>query len=258
MSGSSNAIGQLFSLGAQGYDAVRRNLVPCFDAFYTSALDVIGDWAHGRMPAALEVLDLGAGTGLFSAMVMARLPRVRLHLIDASDAMLAEARRRFAGVAAPNVSFEVRDYSEGNLGGPWDLVISALSIHHVEDGAKRSLFKRVFEALRPGGLFVNAEQVLGPTPAAEARYRRLWDEQAELGRGPTRIRARGGTDAPRPMRAAWRSARMDARSGLRRDRLRLQTVAFRGLLRRASVAFGGSHGHASSAPMLFLNLPPTP
>ncbi|HZZ07049.1 MAG TPA: class I SAM-dependent methyltransferase [Candidatus Binataceae bacterium] len=179
MSGaSSNTIGQLFSVGAERYDAVRRNLVPCFDAFYTSALDVIGDWAHGRMPAALEVLDLGAGTGLFSAMVMAWLPRVRLHLIDASDAMLAEARRRFAGVAAPNVSFEVRDYSEGNLGGQWDLVISALSIHHVEDGAKRSLFKRVFEALRPGGLFVNAEQVLGPTPAAEARYRRLWDEQA--------------------------------------------------------------------------------
>jgi hypothetical protein len=33
MSGSKNAIGQLFSLGAQGYDAVRRNLIPCFDGF---------------------------------------------------------------------------------------------------------------------------------------------------------------------------------------------------------------------------------
>jgi tRNA (cmo5U34)-methyltransferase len=178
MTGSSNAVGELFSIAAERYDAVRRNLVPCFDAFYSSALDVIGDWAHGRALEPLDVLDLGAGTGLFSAMVMARLPQARLHLIDVSDAMLAEARRRFAGVAPSNVSFEVRDYSESSLGGPWDLVISALSIHHLEDGAKRSLFKRVFEALRPGGLFVNAEQVLGPTPAAEARYRRLWDEQA--------------------------------------------------------------------------------
>lgn len=175
MSASGKAIGELFNTGAQSYDAVRRNLVPCFDSFYTSALDIIGDWRSGRALAPMEVLDLGAGTGLFSAMVMGRLPQARFHLIDVSDAMLAEARRRFA--AAANVSFEVRDYTEGSLGGPWDLVISALSIHHLEDRAKRSVLKQIFTALRPGGLFVNADQVQGPTPAAEARYRRLWHEQ---------------------------------------------------------------------------------
>ena len=186
MSGSSNAIGRLFNLGAERYDAVRRNLVPCFDGFYGSALDAIGDWAGARASATLDVLDLGAGTGLLSAMVIGRLPRARLHLMDVSEAMLAQAQQRFAGAAASNVSFEVRDYSQGSLGGPWDLVISALSIHHLDDGAKRSLFARVFEALRPAGLFVNAEQVLGPTPAAEARYRRLWDEQV-LGSGVDRL-----------------------------------------------------------------------
>jgi hypothetical protein len=67
MSGSSNAVGRLFSLGAQGYDAVRRNLVPCFDGFYGSALDAIADWAGARVSAPLAVLDLGAGTRLFSA-----------------------------------------------------------------------------------------------------------------------------------------------------------------------------------------------
>ena len=185
MSGSSNAIEQLFSLGAQGYDAVRRNLVPCFDGFYGSALDAIADWAGARASTTLDVLDLGAGTGLFSAMVMTRLPHARLHLVDVSDAMLAQARQRFAGAAESNLSFEVRDYADGSLGGPWDLVVSALSIHHLDDGAKRSLFARVFDALRPTGLFVNAEQVLGPTPAAEARYRRLWDEQV-LGSGVDR------------------------------------------------------------------------
>lgn len=186
MSGSSNAIGEIFSLGAQGYDAVRRNLVPCFDGFYGSALEVIGDWAGARSSAMLEVLDLGAGTGLFSAMVLGRLPQARLHLVDVSDAMLAQARERFAGAAGSNVGFEVRDYTQGSLGGPWDLVLSALSIHHLDDGAKRSLFARIFQALRPAGLFVNAEQVLGPTPAAEARYRRLWDGQV-LGSGVDRL-----------------------------------------------------------------------
>jgi len=201
MSGSSNAIGQLFSLGAQGYDAVRRNLVPCFDGFYGSALDVIGDWAGARTSATLGVLDLGAGTWLFSAMVLGRLPQARLHLVDVSDAMLAQARERFAGAAGSNVSFEMRDYTQGSLGGPWDLVISALSIHHLDDGAKRSLFARVFEALRPAGLFVNAEQVLGPTPAAEARYRRLWDGQV-LGSGLDRLEYERAVDRMRHDRCA--------------------------------------------------------
>ncbi len=68
-----------------------------------------------------------------------------------------------------------------DLGGRWDLVISALAIHHLDDAAKQALFRRIRQALRPGGLFVNAEQVLGPTPEAEARYTRLWLEQVRAG-----------------------------------------------------------------------------
>jgi tRNA (cmo5U34)-methyltransferase len=115
--------------------------------------------------------------------------------------MLAQARQRFAGAAGSNVSFEMRDYTQGSLGGPRDLVISALSIHHLDDGAKRSLFARVFEALRPAGLFVNAEQVLGPTPAAEARYRRLWDGQV-LGSGLDRLEYERAVDRMRHDRCA--------------------------------------------------------
>lgn len=206
MSDSASIIARLFDAGAAGYDAVRRNLVPCFDAFYSSALDIVGEWAAGAAgPPA--VLDLGAGTGLFSAMVAARLPGAKLHLVDVSDAMLAEARRRFAP-ASHNVSFEVRDYAEGDLGGPWDAVISAPSIHHLADDAKRSLFARVFDALRPGGLFVNADQVLGPTPAAEARYRRLWDA-AVLASGVERREYERAVERMRHDRCAPLDAQLD-------------------------------------------------
>ena len=63
-----------------------------------------------------------------------------------------------------------------DLGGPWDAVVSALAIHHLEDAAKKDLFVRIRAALRPGGLFVNAEQVLGPTPDVEDRHVRFWHE----------------------------------------------------------------------------------
>jgi trans-aconitate methyltransferase len=152
---------------------MRRKLVPCFDAFYGAALDLIDDWGGPEAPV---VLDLGAGTGLFAALLRARRPAARLHLVDGSEAMLAVARRRFAD---GGVTSEVADMATATLGGPFDLVISALAIHHLDDAGKRGLFGRIHDALAPGGLFVNAEQVLGPTPEAEHRYDQLWKAQAQ-------------------------------------------------------------------------------
>lgn len=164
---------QVFDVDAQRYDATRRALVPCFDAFYGNALEVIAAWGG---PARPRVLDLGAGTGLFAAMVRAKLPFSSMHLVDASDSMLTLARSRFAHHG--EISFGIADLAHADLAGPWDLVISALAIHHLEDADKRDLFRRIRAALAPNGLFVNAEQVLAPTKAMERLYEKQWQQGA--------------------------------------------------------------------------------
>lgn len=158
-----------FTRYAHAYDAMRRRLIPCFDDFYGAALRLIEDW---KAREDFRVLDLGAGTGLFSAMILERFPKAELHLLDASSGMLDQARERFRG--NPAVSFRLGDMAACALGGPWDVIVSALAIHHLDDAAKQSLFAGIAAALAPGGLFVNAEQVLGPTPEAEERYVRFW------------------------------------------------------------------------------------
>lgn len=163
---------QAFNRDAGAYDAGRRALIPCFDGFYGNAIEVIQDWGG---PVSPRVLDLGAGTGLFSSLVMPALPGATLTLTDISEEMLARARERFGDTEA--ISYRLSDLTTDRLDGSWDLIISALAIHHLSDDEKRDLFRRIYARLAPGGLFINAEQVLGPTPAQEAQYKAIWEQQ---------------------------------------------------------------------------------
>ncbi|WP_367195687.1 methyltransferase [Amorphus sp. 3PC139-8] len=167
----------VFSRTADDYDGMRRGLVPSFDAFYGNALDVIDIWRRERGEGVdggspLRLVDLGIGTGLFSAMVLERNPDARIAGLDFSEGMLAEAAKRFDG--DDRVTLAKADLATDDIGGPWDLALSALAIHHLEHEAQRSLYARVRKALAPGGLFINAEMVLGPSAEAEARYDRIW------------------------------------------------------------------------------------
>jgi tRNA (cmo5U34)-methyltransferase len=160
---------EAFDAAATGYDGLRRQLIPCFDDFYGAAVDLL-PFPRGAAP---RILDLGAGTGLLADLLLRRWPRARLTLLDLSGEMLGQARARFAGRPA-QVGIRVADYLADPLGGPYDAVVSALSIHHLPDPGKRALFRRAFAALRPGGWFVDADNVLAPTPALAALDRARW------------------------------------------------------------------------------------
>jgi len=163
---------EAFDRSAQIYDRARRQLVPCFDDFYGTAIDRIPFAPADRF----DVLDLGAGTGLFSSLVAEAFPLARFTLLDVSAEMLARARQRLAE-REDRFTYLQRDFSQA-LPGQYDLVLSALAIHHLSDDDKRSLFARIFAALRPAGAFINADQVLGPTPALESAYDQAWLRQA--------------------------------------------------------------------------------
>jgi tRNA (cmo5U34)-methyltransferase len=118
-----------------------------------------------------RVLDVGAGTGLLTAAVAESYSDARFELLDGSAEMLAEARER---LGERILAVHVQDMADGLPAGPFDAVVSALAIHHLADDDKRVLFGRVHDVLRPGGVFVNAEQVAGPTPELADLYRKRW------------------------------------------------------------------------------------
>lgn len=160
-------IKRLFDAGAIGYDTQRRKLIPCFDEFYGAAVS----WASAGKDDP-RILDLGAGTGLFAGLLKRKYPRASVTLIDVSERMLEAARARFDG--DPLVQYVAADYTEYEFTGVYDLVISALSIHHLPHSDKRSLFRTVHGLLAEGGVFVNADQAAGASPFFDERYRERW------------------------------------------------------------------------------------
>ena len=185
---------KLFDDGALKYDTNRRKVIFCFDGFYGTLLELVPFGPRDRF----SFLDLGAGTGLASALVLQRFPRARAHLLDVSDKMLEKAKERFAG--RPDVSFYVRDYNDQPLPGRHQLVVSAMSIHHLSDAGKQRLTQKIFDALEPSGTFIHAELVLGATDKIEALNQNHWQKHLlstdidpeELGR----IRERMACDRP--------------------------------------------------------------
>lgn len=163
------SVKQQFDAVANDYDRQRRQLIPCFDDFYGMALSLV----ESAEPAP-RILDLGAGTGLFSGMVLQKFPKAELTLVDLSDRMLDGARERFKH--ADNVRYIVADYASHAFQETYDAVVSSLSIHHLTHPDKRQLFAAVHGMLREGGVFVNADQVAGNTPASDAYYRKRWLE----------------------------------------------------------------------------------
>lgn len=165
------AVKTAFDGGAQTYDRARRQLIPCFDDFYGTALALIPN----QPQASFRVLDLGAGTGLLSFLVARKFAKARITLMDISQEMLGKARERFAGTEE-RLECITGDYANG-FKGQFEVVISALSIHHLADADKIKLFKNIYDALPDGGIFINAEQILGPTPDIEQVYHETWLRQ---------------------------------------------------------------------------------
>jgi len=142
-----------FHLDATTYlDAVRA-AVPAYDELQQA----VALAAHA-VPAT-RVLDLGTGTGETARRVLDVHPDASLVAIDASPEMVA-----LASTALPEADVRIGGLEDALPPGPFDLVISALAVHHLPSAEKAQLFQRIAEALEPQGRLVLADVVVPEAP----------------------------------------------------------------------------------------------
>jgi tRNA (cmo5U34)-methyltransferase len=104
---------------------------------------------------ARTILELGIGTGETAKRVLATHPEARLVAIDSSAEMLERAR-----TVVPQADLRLAQLQDPLPDGPFDLVVSALAVHHLDGPGKQDLFRRVAAVLEPGGTFVLADVVV--------------------------------------------------------------------------------------------------
>jgi tRNA (cmo5U34)-methyltransferase len=107
-----------------------------------------------------RLLELGTGTGETALRVLRRHPGASLVGVDVSEDMLAVARERL-----PGADLRVARLEDPLPEGPFDLVFSALAIHHLKGPGKADLFRRVAAVLADGGRFVIGDVVVPDDPA---------------------------------------------------------------------------------------------
>jgi tRNA (cmo5U34)-methyltransferase len=150
-----------FHFDPETYIELMRAEVPAYDHLQ----EAVGAATEGL--TVTRVLDLGTGTGVTLAAVLARHPGASAVGIDESAAMLQMARAAFESQHSRDqrVDLRVADLADPLPAEPFDLVVSALAVHHLDGAGKADLFRRVAAVVSPPGRFVLGDVVVPEDPA---------------------------------------------------------------------------------------------
>jgi tRNA (cmo5U34)-methyltransferase len=146
--------GHQFHFDPASYLETIRAEVPAYDELQ----DAVAKATTGIH--AERVLELGVGTGQTSRRVLDLHPKAELVGIDESAGMLAAA-----SADIPAADLRVSRLEDPLPRGEFDLVVSALTVHHLDGAGRADLFARVADRLRPGGRFVLGDVVVPDDPS---------------------------------------------------------------------------------------------
>jgi tRNA (cmo5U34)-methyltransferase len=154
-------IDDFFYVAERSYDLTAEKALP----HYHEAHRLLIECMPFRSDAAINVIDLGIGSGVTSAYVLKNFPNARVTGVDLFDEMLEESKERLKPfdervtlVRSDNTTFLRSGVGEV------DAIVSAFCIHHQDEQGKRDLFVAVKEHLKPGGVFLMLDWTIFGTP----------------------------------------------------------------------------------------------
>lgn len=118
--------------------------------FYLEALLRLKKGGNGSF------LELGCGTGYFTTCFFKVFPDIDGILVDGSSEMLTIAANRIREIQgrATYLCKPLQEIVPSDFNGHFDIIFSALTIHHLVDEDKKVLFEKIYDCLQFGGNFI--------------------------------------------------------------------------------------------------------
>ena len=163
---SSHSVRRHLRIAVDEYDAAIRRFIPGYEEMLAVAAQALAPAVPG------PIIDLGAGTGALSEAILESSTATVVELIDIDGEMLDQARTRLARFGN-RARFNRASFLEPlpRCRG----AAASLALHHIPSmNDKRALYRRIYEALEPGGIFVNADATMPADPAAQEATWRGW------------------------------------------------------------------------------------
>lgn len=163
---SAHSVRRHLRLDVADYDQSIRRFIPGYETMLRVAAEQVAS------VAADLAIDLGAGTGALAEAILSTGKVGAVELFDVDPEMLKRARVRLSRFRNQTRFWE-RSF-ESPL-PPCNAVAASLALHHIPTiEQKQALYRRIDNALLPGGIFVNADVALPPTPKEREAAYRVW------------------------------------------------------------------------------------
>lgn len=170
----SHSVRKHLSVDIDAYDETIRRFIPGYEAMLAHAVAAVRSVTPGL------VLDLGAGTGALSEILLIPGDIPSVELLDIDPEMLQAARERLG-----RFGWHARFRDQSFLGElpSCDAMMASLSLHHIPRLAdKRALYARIHDTLWGGGVFANADVALPSDPEERKAAWQSWaDHQVAHG-----------------------------------------------------------------------------
>ncbi|MEG4496950.1 class I SAM-dependent methyltransferase [Microcoleus sp. F10-C6] len=164
-----DSVREQFEQRAFDYDGLITRLIPR----YREQHDLILQLIPLETNAKIKVLDLGAGTGILSALILQAFPQANVVAFDMAKNMLKTCQTNLSAFGK-RLTLQQGNFAEDDFGNGYDLVVSGLAIHHLDSEGKQKLFHKLFDSMNPGGILLIRDIVTGATPRLTEQYEHLW------------------------------------------------------------------------------------
>lgn len=144
-----------FNARADSYDEHMAEYVDDFVEFYQNVASPIKP-----TETAVEVLDLGCGTGLELEYIFQKAPQASITGVDISEKMLALLEEKYTNKKQQITSIKGSYLDMVYSNNEYDYIVSVMSMHHFLPEVKKKLYSKIIHSLKPGGKYIEGDYVV--------------------------------------------------------------------------------------------------